>query len=306
MPNQQKNDVKSNVLESLKEDGAPIIIVGVVHESEAIVNACHEHGIPVTAFCDSKKKASEDLFCGLEVIHTPTLFKRFKDARFIIATQQIYDVVDQLSEFGYGEYFSALELLDDYDVSKQEHLVSQSFMESRISIYIKSHFAYFSESTTYMRSLDVMITTKCSLKCESCSNLMQYYVHPENSNNDRILRALSVLENCVDEISEIRLIGGEPLMNKGWSEIVNQLVEKKSDRKIFIFTNGTILPKDEQIEKFSGDTVNFIVTSYGKLSRNLDKLTDKLDGDVQVSLYNSSMNGLGQSSPQAFDHEPCC
>ena len=89
--------VKYNCLQSLREPGPPVIIVAAVLEAEAIVNACRNAGIVVSAFCDSVKKKSQDLFCGLEVIHTPTLPERFSKARFIIATQQIQDVVEQLS-----------------------------------------------------------------------------------------------------------------------------------------------------------------------------------------------------------------
>ena len=149
-------------------------------------------------------------------------------------------------------------------------------METRISVYKKSHAVYFDEEKTYMRSVDVMITTRCSLKCESCSNLMQYYVDPKNTDHEKILAAIDILGKNVDDIAEFRGIGGEPLMNKGWAQIVNGIVEKNPERQVFIYTNGTIAAKDEQLEPFRGKKVNFIITTYGKLSRNLDKLTEKI------------------------------
>ena len=268
--------VKYNCLQSLKEAGSPVIIVAAVLEAEAIVNACRNAGIVVSAFCDSEKRKSQDLFCGLEVIHTPTLPKRFSKARFIIATQHIQEVVEQLSALGYDEFYSALELLENYDVGKHQHLTSQSYMETRISVYKKNHEVYFGEEKTYMRSVDVMITTKCSLKCVSCSNLMQYYVDAKNTDHEKILAAIEIINENVDYISEFRVIGGEPLMNKGWAHIVNGINEKNAERQIFIYTNGTIAPKDEQLETFHGKNVNFIITDYGKLSRNINKLTEKL------------------------------
>ena len=269
-------EVKSSCLPSLKEAGAPIIVVAVVQESEAIANACRDAGIDVSAFCDSEKRKSQNLFCGLEVIHTPTMPERFPKARIIIATQQIIDVVEQLSALGYNEFYSALQLLENYDVRKHQHRISQPYMETRISVYKKSHAVYFDEEKTYMRSVDVMITTKCSLKCESCSNLMQYYVDPKNTGHEQILSALDILCKNVDDIAEFRVIGGEPLMNKGWAQIVNGIVEKNPERQVFIYTNGTIAAKDEQLELFHGKKVNFVITTYGKLSRNLDKLTEKI------------------------------
>ena len=49
-------------------------------------------------------------------------------------------------------------------------------------------------------------------------------------------------QTFIDEISEFRLIGGEPLMNKGWADIVNGINKKHPDGQIFIYTNGTIAP----------------------------------------------------------------
>ena len=98
--------VKYNCLKSLREAGAPVIIVAAVHESEAIANACRDAGIDVSAFCDSEKRKSQDRFCGLEVIHTPTLPERFSKARIIIASQYIPDSVEQLSVLGYNEFYS--------------------------------------------------------------------------------------------------------------------------------------------------------------------------------------------------------
>jgi|TARA_Y100000294_G_scaffold177966_1_gene205982 hypothetical protein len=269
--------VKYNCIQSLREVGSPVIIVAAVLEAEAIVNACHNAGIVVSAFCDSEKRKSQDLFCGLEVIHTPTLPERFSKARFIIAAQHIQDTVDQLSGLGYDSFYSALELLENYDVGKHQHLTSsQPYMESRILVYKKGHSVYFDEEKTYMRSLDVVITTRCSLKCVSCSNLMQYYVDPKNADYENILTAIEIINENVDDIAEFRVIGGEPLMNKGWAHIVNGINKKNAERQIFIYTNGTIEPKDEQLETFRGKNVNFIITDYGKLSRNINKLTEKL------------------------------
>ena len=236
--------VKYSCIQSLKDAGAPVIIVTLPEEAEAIANACRDNGITVSAFCDNETRKSSKLFCGLEVFHTPTLPERFPKARFIIAYYNIRECVEQLSALGYDEFYSPLELLENYDVSKYQHRISQSYMKTRISVWKKSHELYFDEAKIYLRSLDVMITTKCSLKCESCANLMQYYVAAKNTDHE-ILSAIEILNDNVDAISEFRIIGGEPFMNKGWAHIVNGIIEKHPERKIFIYTNGTIVPKDE-------------------------------------------------------------
>jgi len=267
--------VKFNCIQSLKEAGAPVIIVTLPEEAEAIANACRDNGIAVAAFCDNETRKLQKSYCGLEVVHTPTLPKRFPKARLIIAYHNMQESVNQLSALGYDEFHSPLELLKNYDVSKHKHRISQSYMQNKISICIKSHELYLNEAKTYMRSLDVMITTKCSMKCESCANLMQYYVAAKNTDHE-ILSAIEILDNNVDAISEFRVIGGEPLMNRQWAHIVNGIIEQDVKRKIFIYTNGTISPKEEQLKTFHGKNVNFYITDYGKLSRNINKLEENL------------------------------
>jgi organic radical activating enzyme len=268
--------VRKNCIESLKKPGPPIIIATLPEEAEAIYNACRDNGINVTAFCDNELRRVEKGYCGLEVIHTPSLTKRFPKARIIIAFFNLDEPADQLSELGYSEFYSPLELLEDYDINKHKHRHKQSYIETKISISKKSHSMYFDETKTYLRSLDIMITTKCSMKCKSCANLMQYYVDAKNT-DDGILAAVKTLSDNVDAISEFRVIGGEPLMNKNWAKIVNGIVEQDSKREIFIYTNGTIAPKDDDLKTFKGKDVNFYITNYGKLSKNVNKMIEGLE-----------------------------
>ena len=65
--------------------------------------------------------------------------------------------------------------------------------------------------------MDIVITTKCSMKCESCANLMQYY-KSASSTDEKILESVKKVSDNVDHISEYRIIGGEPLMNKNWQK----------------------------------------------------------------------------------------
>ena len=88
----------------------------------------------------------------------------------------------------------------------------------------------------------MVITEKCSLKCKECSNLMQYFSHPQNADYEHIMNSLSkVLEN-VKYIRDINILGGEPFMNKEWHRYVLEIMKYKNIGNILIHTNGTILP----------------------------------------------------------------
>tara|TARA_X000000368_G_scaffold388896_1_gene350771 strand:+ start:1993 stop:3225 length:1233 start_codon:yes stop_codon:yes gene_type:complete len=269
--------VKYESINFLKKEGDPIIIVAAVNEAEAIIKSCEEHKIKISGMCDSEKRKSENLFSGIKVFHTPSLPEHFPKARFIIASQHIQECAEQLIGLGYNEFYSGLELLKDFKVEKFNYQVSQSYMASKLSVWKKTHNYYFNDDKVYMRSLDLMITTKCSLKCRNCSNLMQYYKDPTNTDYEKIISSLKIIHENVDTISEYRVIGGEPLMNKNWANIVNNISEYDSDAKIFIYTNATIAPKDNQLESFKNKNINFIITDYGDLSKNINKMVESLE-----------------------------
>ena len=231
----------------------------------------------MSAFCDNEIRKSQKPYCGKEVIHTPELSKRFPEANFLIAHHQLDDCAEQLIELGYKGIYSPLELLKKYNIDKYKHRTSQSYMARKVEHSKKLNELYFDDTKTYLRSLDIVITEKCSMNCESCCNLMQYYVAAKNTDTE-ILKAIKNMSENVDHISEFRVIGGEPLMNKQWASITNGIIAQDSNRTVYVYTNGTICPKDEILKTLKGKRVHFYITDYGdKLSKNIDRLIESLE-----------------------------
>ena len=108
-------------------------------------------------------------------------------------------------------------------------------MKKKIENAVSINKIYFDQSKTYLRSLDIVITTKCSMKCESCANLMQYYKNAA-STDERILEAVKKVSDNVDHISEYRIIGGEPLMNKNWAKITRSIFDQDPSRSVYILS----------------------------------------------------------------------
>ena len=104
---------------------------------------------------------------------------------------------------------------------------------------------------------------------------MQYFKSPNNT-DENIIHSIEILRSNVDFISEYRVIGGEPLINKNWANIVNSISNLDPESNILIYTNGTICPKDNQLEPFQHKKVTFYITDYGDLSRNIGRLEESL------------------------------
>ena len=267
--------IKFDCIEKLKNSNDPIVIFSITEESEALKLACEENGIKVSAFCDNEIRKTKDPHCGLEVIYTPDLPKRFAKANFIMGHHTLEDCAEQLMDLGYVDFFSPLQLFENFEVDKYDYKISKIYMKKKVENALKINKLYFDDTKSYIRSLDIVITTKCSMNCESCANLMQYYVDAQNT-DDKILNAVNLISKNVDHISEYRIIGGEPLMNKNWAKITNEILEQDKSRSVYIYTNATICPKDEQLEMFKGKSVNFYITDYGNLSKNIELVVEIL------------------------------
>ena len=124
-----------------------------------------------------------------------------------------------------------------------------------------------------LKAMDIVVTERCSMKCRDCSNLMQYYVRPQNVEINKMFKSLDRLMNSIDWLYEFRVLGGDPFMNKEVYKIINKLVEYNNVNYVVIYTNATIMPKNENFECLKNKKIILDITNYGsKLSRKHDEL----------------------------------
>ena len=124
--------------------------------------------------------------------------------------------------------------------------------------------------------LDVVLTECCTLKCRNCSNLMQYYQHPENLDAEEVIAGLKRIFASM-RVSQLKLLGGEPFVcQKGLIRVLEYLKEA-SDRfdEVDIITNGTLIPSDECINAMKNTPkLKVIFSNYGELSKKLAEFSE--------------------------------
>ena len=106
---------------------------------------------------------------------------------------------------------------------------------------------------------------------------MQYYAKPIDEDFDLLMKSIEKLFGTVGHIREVRIIGGEPLLYKKIDLVIKKLLNYENYDKIFIYTNGTIVFKDEKMKVFKNDKILFKISNYGKVSRNVDRLEASLN-----------------------------
>ena len=124
--------------------------------------------------------------------------------------------------------------------------------------------------------LDVVITECCSLRCRDCSNLMQYYHHPENLDGDVIIKSLGRILSAM-KVEQLKILGGEPFV---WQKVLIQLLDYLKNEacgrvnEIDLITNGTIIPSDECISLMKSDPrIKVVFSNYGDLSSKLTEFS---------------------------------
>ncbi|MFA5095789.1 MAG: glycosyltransferase [Candidatus Omnitrophota bacterium] len=282
-------------IENIKGQKAPVIIFGAGVAGDALYLACVKTGIKVECFCDNNAGKTGHPLCGREVMHTPDLKNRYPDAAFLISAADIKDVVDQLRSLGFAKWYPGSLLLRDLDVYKHQFSAPAEFVEYAVATCILCQDNYLNPEKLFLRSVDVIITERCSLKCRDCSNLMQYYKKPADCDTQGLLRSIDDFCAAVDEINEFRVIGGEPFMNKDLHLILKRLTEEPKVMKVVIYTNGTILPAEKQMEYLKSEKILFIITDYGPLSRNLGALTKSLTKN-HIAYYAQKAGGWSECS----------
>lgn len=262
----------------------PIIIFGAGIVGEALYHACQSKGIQVECFCDNNINK-----VGKNVIYTPRLKEKYKDALFLISAADMHDAVKQLESLGYSKWYPASSLLRNFDLHRYKYSAPVDFVEYAVSTAILCQDNYDTDKL-FLRSVDIIVTERCSLKCRDCSNLMRHYKDPKDCSLDGILQEIDLLCGVIDEINEFRVLGGEPFMNKDAHLIIKRLINEPKAKKVVVYTNGTIVPRDEQIAQMKSDKLLFIITDYGVLSRNIAPLVEKLSAN-KIAFYVQKAKG---------------
>ena len=234
----------------------------------------------VTAFIDTDIKKVGRSYNGINVISIDDAAKLLKiNSEIIVTVVDIQDVIPILESFPNNKWSSLGLKLNNTKATNNLTGEKDSFIEYSLKAVENCHKSFFDKNKLYMRSIDLVITERCSLKCKDCANLMQYFHSPINISYEEIIHDLKNLLKNVDYIHEIRLIGGEPFMNKNIYKIIEHISNFPKIAKIVVYTNATIPIKETnyEIKILKNPKVVFCVTDYGSLSKNTRKVVSTLD-----------------------------
>mgnify|MGYP001027546790 CR=1 FL=1 len=271
-----------DLAQKFKKDNSSVVIFGCGLKGKLLLHAMSLHNIEVKYFIDSNEKLFGKYYLGIKTISAEELAKLSPHAHIFIAHKYIKIAIELLNKLKFKNIYNDVKLLKSINISKEinskkiglymEPLKLERTIETvkfnylkvlaDLKISSKSNRSKKSVDNLFVKHIDLVITERCSMKCRDCSNLMQFYDKPKNSDTNLLFKSMDRLMECVDHLYEFRVIGGDPFMNKEIYKIINKVVKYKNVDSIVIYTNARIVPKGENLNCLKNKKVRLRITNY--------------------------------------------
>jgi hypothetical protein len=243
------------------------------------IHSLGQRGIQVDCICDNSP-AKQGMTIRAIPVMSPTEARAAHPNDTVIITaapKYIDEIHSQATALGWTRVCDGAPLLASfqYDRTSFESGVSQLHFD--LDEYFCEYFRRYHPERLIIPSLDVVITEKCSLRCRDCANLMQYYTDPQDVDFDKLFASLDIFMECVDQVLEFRVLGGETFMNRHAHRYIDRLREYRNYTRIAVYSNGTIPPSGENLDCLIQEDTYLRISDYGPLSRNLQKMVEIFD-----------------------------
>lgn len=118
--------------------------------------------------------------------------------------------------------------------------------------------------------VEFQVADHCNLNCKSCSHFSNLVNTEQFASYTEFEKSIQELAKYFDDIPRIRLLGGEPLLNKELPRFVRCAREAFPYAKLCIVTNGILVPQisDEDWKIYRGNGVEFNVSLYPPSGNN--------------------------------------
>ncbi len=136
----------------------------------------------------------------------------------------------------------------------------------------------------FIHIAQITLTERCSLKCKKCAHAC-YAVDStaQDLSLEEVKRSANIFFSKIDFIKEFVLIGGEPLLYRDLTKVIQYIGEKyRQNMSVYcIATNGTIVPSDDVLKVCSQYQVLFRISNYSAQLPRLKESHQKLIARLQ-------------------------
>lgn len=148
--------------------------------------------------------------------------------------------------------------------------------------------------------VEISISPQCTLHCRDCANFMQFYHKPQPMDLEQVWSWIAAFIEAIDHIITLRLMGGEPLMQKQLPQLLERILQQPKVQHIQIVSNATLVPKEELLLLMSNNRrCSFYFSNYGP------KLAPRYQEIVQICQEHLVQMEIPPADVSWFDMGDC-
>ncbi len=169
----------------------------------------------------------------------------------------------------------------DYSDAGERNIILDEAIEKKISqFYIYSGengLMRLDQSKPELNYMEYHVTWHCNLKCKGCGHYSNLQATPMFSDLNQYEKDLSQLHRFVRNISCIRLMGGEPLLNPDLKKFIEVTRKEFPFAHIAVASNGLLIPScdDTLLVLMNKLKIRFDITCYPPTAKILDRIKDR-------------------------------
>lgn len=150
---------------------------------------------------------------------------------------------------------------------------NEDFYEGHL--FVRTYMIY-QKNSVYIRSLDLSITSRCTLKCKNCCLFMPYFKQTMERSYQEIIQDIDCFFMTCNYLWEIKILGGEPLLHPDLNNILKYILHNYGERicTIMINTNGTVMPSNELLQIMQNEKILVWLADYQVSEKYSKKVSD--------------------------------
>ena len=149
----------------------------------------------------------------------------------------------------------------------------------RLFFYDAKHNRILQYAKPVLNYLEYHVAWHCNLKCKGCTHYCNLYEEPRFGDPEKFRAHLLRLRQLFDNITTIRLMGGEPFLNPDLSVFAQIAREVFPDTDLRVVSNGLLIPKADArvLQSLRDNQATVDISTYPPTAKMLDKITSRLD-----------------------------
>lgn len=246
-----------------------VVIYGTTVGGKIIYQCLRAMGITVEFFCDRSRRYSE--FCGCPVKEPSILCEDKEFVVLNVLTRSFDSVCQYMEQIQYKEIYSCSNLIKDKRV---EDFIYDENEGELVADFLEKYPIYASicRKGICLPSLEIFITERCTLRCRDCSHLIPRYQNAKDYNIEDIIGNLKKISKMVERISDLIILGGEPLLHKGLHQLLEWGYQQKCIGTLTIVSNGSVMPDEKLLSVMKETKARIRLSNYGQYSIKLKEI----------------------------------